>query len=64
MGGIRTGNPSFSTQSDIVFFKSLTRKECLQLMKLFCLLDSQRRILGFIGMAEHKIEMLFVHPDH
>ena len=31
---------------------------------LFCFKDSNDRILGFIGVADFKIEMLFVAPNY
>lgn len=35
----------------------------LPMVQLFCAKEADGRITGFLGVAEHKIEMLFLHPD-
>ncbi len=52
----------FLTESDIVFFKPLVRNEFLKTVNLYCVRNNEQEILGFLGVAEGKIEMLFLHP--
>jgi len=35
----------------------------LPMVQLFCAKDDDGSILGFLGVADQKIEMLFLHPD-
>ena len=53
----------FLAEADIQFFKPLILNEYLKAVELHALRDSSNNILGFLGIADHKIEMLFVHPD-
>lgn len=53
----------FLTEEDIQFFKPLILNQYLRAVDLRCVKDKNGNILGFIGVAENKIEMLFVHPD-
>ncbi len=53
----------FLREEDIEKMKPLVRDEYLHLVTLFGIRDADGRILGFIGVADNKIEMLFVHPD-
>lgn len=36
----------------------------LPMVELFCAKQPDKRIVGFLGVQNHKIEMLFLHPDH
>lgn len=54
----------FLKEEDIAYFKPLILKHYLDAVKLRCVRDSDGRILGFSGVAEGNLEMLFVHPDH
>lgn len=38
-------------------------KVYLPMVQLFCAKDDDGKILGFLGVADQKIEMLFLHPD-
>ncbi len=66
----------FLQEEDIAFLKPLIRDQYLDAVELKCVRgdiggdvigdgtgDGQGRILGFMGVAENKIEMLFVLPE-
>ncbi|HEY8959075.1 GNAT family N-acetyltransferase [Chitinophaga sp.] len=53
----------FLTQEDIDFFRPLILNEYLHAVELACTKDAAGNILGFIGTAANKVEMLFIHPD-
>jgi putative acetyltransferase len=50
----------FLTEEDIQFYKPLILHEYLKAVTLFCVKDAYKKILGFIGIAGRKIEMLFI----
>ncbi|GAB3660617.1 GNAT family N-acetyltransferase [Echinicola sediminis] len=52
----------FLKPGDIDHYKPLILNQYLLLVKLACVREDGGRILGFIGVAEKKVEMLFVHP--
>jgi putative acetyltransferase len=54
---------NFLKEEDIVFFKPLILHEYLKVVELRCVKNDQQKIIGFLGVAEEKIEMLFIHPD-
>ena len=54
----------FLKEDDILFFKPLILKEYLKAVDLNCVRNDKGVILGFSGVAEGSLEMLFVHPDH
>ncbi|WP_421978366.1 GNAT family N-acetyltransferase [Roseivirga seohaensis] len=53
----------FLKEEDILYFKPLILNEYLKAVDLRCVRDSNNNIIGFIGVAEQNIEMLFIHPD-
>ncbi|GAB3322902.1 hypothetical protein GCM10027299_18680 [Larkinella ripae] len=53
----------FLTEEDIQFFKPLILNEYLNAVALVGLRDEAGKLSGFLGTADHKIEMLFIHPD-
>jgi putative acetyltransferase len=53
----------FLKEEDIVYFRPLILNEYLKAVDLKCVKDSQKKIIGFLGVADRKIEMLFIHPD-
>ena len=53
----------FLHESDIQYFKPLILNQYLDQVELSCLRDQAGKIAGFLGVAEGKIEMLFIHPD-
>ena len=52
----------FLTEADIAHFKPLILEEYLDLVELKCVRNENGEIMGFSGVAEHKLEMLFIHP--
>ena len=52
----------FLTEDDIQFFKPLILNEFLAAVNLRCVKDDGGKILGFLGVAEGNIEMLFLDP--
>jgi putative acetyltransferase len=54
----------FITEDNIQFFKPLVRNEALPSLELRCVRDKNNSPVGFIGMSNGKVEMLFVHPDY
>ncbi|WP_043645567.1 acetyltransferase [Fundidesulfovibrio putealis] len=55
---------SFLSEEDIRFFKPLMVESYLPAVELHCARDESGIIVGFIGTAGNKIEMLFVAPEH
>ena len=53
----------FMSEDDIQFLKPLILDEYLSAVELRCIKNDAGNILGFLGVAEGKIEMLFVHAD-
>ena len=54
----------FLSEADIRFYKPLILSEYLPILSLFGIRAASGGIAGFIGVAESKIEMLFVQPDN
>jgi putative acetyltransferase len=52
----------FVTEADIQVFRPLVRDELPDVPHLLCVRDGAGQVAGFIGVAEEKVEMLFVHP--
>lgn len=53
----------FLKEEDIAYFKPLILLVYLKAVDLRCVRNEQHRIIGFLGVAEEKIEMLFIHPS-
>lgn len=53
----------FLTEEDILFFKPLILQEYLGAIDLWIALNQQHKIVGFLGVSDDSIEMLFIHPD-
>lgn len=53
----------FLKEEDIEFFKSLILNTYLDAVDLRCIRDENGNIIGFSGVADHNLEMLFIHPD-
>lgn len=53
----------FLPESDIQYFRPLILNQYLDHVDLSCLRDQAGQIAGFLGVAEGKVEMLFIHPD-
>ena len=54
----------FLSEADIQFYKPLIHTEYLPALSLFGIDLTTGELAGFIGIADDKIEMLFVHPDY
>lgn len=52
----------FVSEAYIQFFKPLVRDELLRLVELASVRATGGDVVGFVGMADGKIEALFVHP--
>ena len=54
----------FLTETDIQFFKKMIReKELFRFVELTVVRNESDVILGFSGVADGNLEMLFIHPD-
>lgn len=54
----------FLKEADIAFFKPLILNTYLDAVTLRCMRNEQNAIIGFLGVAEGNLEMLFIHPDY
>lgn len=52
----------FLSEADVAFFKPLVPEAFLQVSELVCVRDGEGSVVGFLGTAEGKIEMLFLDP--
>ncbi|MCZ4253012.1 GNAT family N-acetyltransferase [Pseudoalteromonas shioyasakiensis] len=50
----------FITEDDIAFFKPIIIEQAFPNVTLKCIKDENKTILGFVGVYECKIEMLFI----
>ncbi|MBL3519557.1 GNAT family N-acetyltransferase [Aliarcobacter lanthieri] len=55
---------TFLNESDINFFRPKILNEYLYAVKLYVYKDKFENILGFIGIDENKVEMLFIEPKY
>lgn len=53
----------FLSEEHIQLFKPLILNQYLDMVELRCVRDKNGAILGFLGVAEEKIEMLFIAPE-
>lgn len=54
----------FLKEEDILYFKPLILHTYLDGVELKCARNEQGNIIGFIGVADQNLEMLFIHPDY
>lgn len=54
---------TFLKEEDIQYFKPLILNEYLKAVRLKGARDEENRIVGFLGVSEDAIEMLFLHPN-
>ena len=54
----------FLSEDDIQFFKPRILNQYLKAVTLACIKNIQQKIIGFIGTADNKIEMLFIFYLH
>jgi len=53
----------FLAEADIFALKPLILHEYFAMVELFCLRGESGGILAFMGVAQNRLEMLFVRPD-
>ncbi len=53
----------FLKEEDILLFRKLIPEKYLDAIQLYVVRDVDNKILGFLGVSEDNIEMLFIHPD-
>lgn len=53
----------FLKESDIAIFKTMIREQFLYMVELASVRDSKKQVIGFAGVAQSKLEMLFVDPS-
>ncbi|TJY35966.1 GNAT family N-acetyltransferase [Pontimicrobium aquaticum] len=54
----------FLKEEDIAYFKPLILSTYLDAVELRCCRDKNLKILGFVGVSDGNLEMLFIHPKH
>lgn len=54
---------NFLKEEDIAYFKPLILSTYLDAVEVRCARDSKGNILGFSGVSDNNLEMLFIHPD-
>ena len=53
----------FLKENDIQYFKPLILNDYLYAVDLRCVRNNEKEIIGFLGVANCNLEMLFIHPD-
>lgn len=54
----------FLKEEDIEYFKPLILNTYLDAVELRCVRNNNKKIVGFLGVADQNLEMLFIHPEH
>lgn len=55
----------FLAAADIDYYKTIVSGIDFNSFPVFCLIETETdTVVGFMGIAEHKIEMLFLAPEH
>ncbi len=54
----------FLQEEDIEHFKPLILNTYLDAVELRCIKNSSNAIVGFCGVADENLEMLFIHPEY
>jgi len=54
----------FLKEEDILYFKPLILNEYLNAVQLGCIRNTDKKIIGFMGVADRQLEMLFIHPEY
>ncbi len=52
----------FLKEEDIAYFKPLILNTYLDAVELRCIRNEAEKIIGFLGVADQNLEMLFIHP--
>jgi putative acetyltransferase len=53
----------FVSEADIEFFRPLVAKGLARIDGLACLRTEDDQVVGFIGVVDGNVNMLFIHPD-
>jgi len=54
----------FLKEEDIAYYKPLILNTYLDTVELRCCRDEHCKILGFVGVSDGNLEMLFIHPEN
>jgi len=54
----------FLREEDIKYFKPLILNKYLNAVRLRCIRNKFEEIIGFMGVADQHLEMLFIHPAY
>jgi putative acetyltransferase len=54
----------FLKEEDIQYYKPLILNTYLDAVELKCVRNEEGKIIGFLGVADQNLEMLFIHPDY
>ena len=54
----------FLKEEDIQYFKPLILNTYLDAVELRCVRNDEKKIVGFLGVAEENLEMLFIDPEY
>lgn len=54
----------FLKEEDIEYFKPLILNTYIDAVELRCVRDNNKKIIGFLGVANQNLEMLFIHPEY
>ncbi len=54
----------FLKEEDIEYYKPLILNMYLDAVELRCIKNNENNIVGFMGVAEGNLEMLFIHPEY
>lgn len=54
----------FLKEEDIEYFKPLILNKYLDAVELRCIKNKDKKIVAFMGVADHNLEMLFIHPEY
>ncbi|WBX70107.1 GNAT family N-acetyltransferase [Tenacibaculum retecalamus] len=55
---------NFLSEEDIAYFKPLILNTYLDAVELRCIRNNKKEIVGFLGVAEQNLEMLFISPKY
>lgn len=54
----------FLQPGDIDFFKTLVEGIEFNAFQVYCAIDANNKIIGIVGVADRKLEMLFILPEY
>ena len=64
LGSFSKSTHHFLREEDIEYFKPLLLNTYVNAVELRCIRNNSKKIVGFIGVADQKLEMLFIHPEN